>query len=52
MAHKGETTKSGYLKFDPGGMSIINWRPTLGQVQNIADPHKGNPNSYPINNPT
>ena len=26
VAREGEPTKSGYLNFDPSGMSIINWR--------------------------
>ena len=30
--YKGETTKSGYLNFDPGEMSTIKWRPTGGHV--------------------
>ena len=25
VAHEGDPTKSGYLTFDPGGMSTINW---------------------------
>ena len=29
---KGETTKSGYFTFDPGEISTIKWRPTVGQV--------------------
>ena len=32
MAHEGESIKSDYLTFDPGGMSTINWRPTGGEV--------------------
>ena len=27
-----DTTKSGYLNFEPVGMFTINWRPTVGQV--------------------
>ena len=26
MTRKGDPTKSGYLTFEPGGLSIINWR--------------------------
>ena len=26
VSRKGDTTKSGYLIFDPSGMSSINWR--------------------------
>ena len=29
---KGDPTKSGYLTFDPGGMSTINCSPKGGQV--------------------
>ena len=30
VAREGDPTKLGYLTFDPGGMSTINWR-TLAQ---------------------
>ena len=32
VACYGDPKKSGYLTFDPGGISTINWRPTGGQV--------------------
>ena len=32
VAHEGDTTKSGYLTFDLGGMYTIKWIPTVGQV--------------------
>ena len=32
VTRKVDPAKSGYLTFDPGGMSTINWSPTGGQV--------------------
>ena len=32
VAREGDPTKLGYLAFDPGGLSTINWSPTGGKV--------------------
>ena len=32
VACEGDPTKSGYLTFDPGGLSIINLRPKVSQL--------------------
>ena len=41
VAHNGYPTKSGYLSFDPGGMSTINLRPTWCQVSESIISHRG-----------
>ena len=34
--HNGDPNKSGYLNFDPGGISTINWSPTGFQVSKYS----------------
>ena len=43
VAHEGDTTKSGYLTFEPGGMPTINRRKTGGQISESSRSHRGNP---------
>ena len=52
VAHEGDTTNSGYLTFDPGGISTINCRPTGGQVLEPSRAPGGEPSSDLIQNPT
>ena len=52
MAHKGETTKLGYLIFYPIGMSTTNRRPTGHQVSESIISHRGEPSSDPSQKPT
>ena len=40
VTRKGYIKKSGYITFDPGRMSIINWKPTR-QYQDL-EPNKAN----------
>ena len=49
---KGLPTKSGYLNFDPGGISTINWRPSGGQVSESRRSPRGEPSSEPSKKPT
>ena len=48
---KGDTTKSGYLTFDPGGISTIYLRPTWGQVSESSRSPRGKTSSYPSKKP-
>ena len=48
---KGDPAKSGYLNFDPGGMSKINWRPTGVQVSESRKDHRSDPSSEPGHKP-
>ena len=41
VACKVETTKLGYLPFDPGEMPTINWRTTGGQVSQSSRYSRG-----------
>ena len=43
MACKGDPTKSGYLTFDPGGVSTINWWLNRGQVSEYSRSTKVKP---------
>ena len=52
MAREVDTTKSGYLTFDPGGMSTVNCRPPGGQVSESTRSPRGKPSLYPSHNPT
>ena len=52
MYHKEETTKSGYLTFDPGGMYTINWKTPVFQVSSSRRAPRGDPSSEPNNKPT
>ena len=52
VACEGETTKSGYLTFEPGGISTINWRLTGGQVLESSRSPRGEPSSETSQNPT
>ena len=52
VACEGETTKSGYLTFDPGGTSSTIWRKTGGQVSEASRFTRGNPISDKIQKPT
>ena len=52
MFHKGDTTKSGYLTFDPCGMSTINYMPTGGPRLEYTRYPGGDPSSDKKNNPT
>ena len=52
MAHKGYTTKSGYITFDPGVISTIKWRPTWVLASEPSRPPRGEPSSDPRNKPT
>ena len=51
VACEVETTKPGYLEFEPGGMSTINWRPTGGQVSEYIRSHRDEPISEPSQKP-
>ena len=51
VAREVETIHSGYLNFDPGGMSTINWRWTSSQVSKYSRYHKGEPSSDPSQKP-
>ena len=52
VAHVGDTTKSGYLKFYQGGMSIIKFRPRGGQVSESRRAPRGETSSEPSKKPT
>ena len=52
MYNEGDATKSGYLTFDRGGMSKINWRPTGGQVSESRRDPRGKKFSDPSKNPS
>ena len=47
LAPKRESNKSGYLTFDPGGFSTINWWPKRGQVSEYIRSTRVNPSSEP-----
>ena len=49
---QGDPTKSGYLNFDLGGMSTINWSPTGAQVSEYSISHDGKPSSHNRQDPT
>ena len=49
---EGDPTKSGYLAFDPGVVSIINWRQTGGQVSESSRYPRFDPSSDPSQKPT
>ena len=52
VARELDTTKSGCLTFDPGGMSTINWSPIGVQVLEYSISSRGDPSSYPSHNST
>ena len=52
VAREGEPTKSGYLTFDTGGMSKINWIPTVVQVLESSRAHRDETSSDNIQNPS
>ena len=52
MAREGEPTKLGYLNFDTGGVSTINWWMNQVHVYKYIISTRVNPSSYPINKPT
>ena len=52
VAWEGDTTKSDYLNFDPGGMSTIKWRKSGGQVSKYTIFLRSNPISDNIKKPT
>ena len=47
VARELDTTKSGCLTFDPGGMSTINWSPIGVQVLEYSISSRGDPSSDP-----
>ena len=47
VVHEEESTKSGYLKFESGGMPTINWRKIGGQVSEYIRSLRGEPSSEP-----
>ena len=52
MAREVDPTKSGYINFDPDGMSKINWIPTGGQVSEYRRDYRSETCSDPSKNTT
>ena len=52
VAREGQPTKSGYLTFDSGGISTINWWPNQGQVSEYIRSTRVNPSSDRSKKPT